>query len=71
MDFNYINGKVLQATDIDSAFLTRVQVTSTHTKITSRTHHATRETKGIVRQYSFSCPIIVLKEIVLTHETTI
>lgn len=63
----YLSCKLLQPPNVNGTFLWSIQVASSHTEVGGRTYHSTCQAEGVVRKYSFSCTIVVLKMIKCNH----
>lgn len=58
----YLRGKLLQPSNVDWTLFRGVEVTRTHTQVRGRAHHATRETKRVVREDKLTSSIVVLRD---------
>ncbi len=56
----YLGSKLLQSSYVDGTLLCSVEVTPAHAEVTSRTHHSTGESQGVVRENGTGSSVIVL-----------
>lgn len=60
-DGRYLRRKLLKSSNVDGSFLRRLKVASAHAQVAGRANHSAGQSQGIVGEYRFGRPVVVLK----------
>ena len=63
----YLGSKLLETPNVDGTLLRGIEVATTHTQVTGRTHHSTRQPQGVVGEDGLGSTIVVLTDKVVKH----
>lgn len=59
-EYAYINGKLLQPSNVDGSLFAGIQIAASYTQVTGRANHATRQAQRVIRKNLLCSSIIIL-----------